>query len=156
MLANYLGYDFVWSDIQTKYAEQNANRWKSNKFATPAKEFIIFHHDIKETLGNKLQKKDILIVTEWRLWPIVKKTTSEQDIQKFQERVSDIYKSFFDRIKELWAVAVCTFPRYLWQGNGIESVLKNYANKIHLNTQSIPELYSREGQQVARKIMIIK
>lgn len=156
MLANYLGYDFVWSDIQTKYAEQNANRWKSNKFATPAKEFIIFHHDIKETLGNKLQKKDILIVTEWRLWPIVKKTTSEQDIQKFQERVSDIYKSFFDRIKELWAVAVCTFPRYLWQENGIESVLKHYANKIHLNTQSIPELYSREGQQVARKIMIIK
>lgn len=156
MLANYLWYDFVWSDIQTKYAEQNANRWKSNKFATPEKEFIIFNHDIKENLGNKLQKKDMLIVTEWRLGPIVKKTTSEQDIQKFQERVADIYKHFLDRIKELWAVAVCTFPRYLWQENGIESVLKTYANKIHLRTQSIPEVYSREGQQVARKIMIIK
>lgn len=156
MLANHMGYDFIGSDIKTNYAEQNAVWRKTNKFYTPDKQFDIFKHDIKEKLWNQLEGKDILVVTEWRLWPIVKKWTSDQDVQKFQERVTDLYKSFLDRIKELWAIAVFTIPRYVWQDNGIEQVLTKYITDIGLAIQSIPELYSREGQQVARKIMIVK
>lgn len=180
MIANYLGYDFMGSDIKTNYAEQNLARWKTTKFSQD-KKFSIFTHDIKEKLTTPLikrtkwspakrereesadadggfqgeTKKDFLIVTEWRLWPIVTKSTSDQDIQKFQERVSELYKSFLDRIKEIWAVTVFTIPRYIWQDNGIELVLKKYATNIGLNMESIPEVYSREGQQVARKIIII-
>ena len=156
MLANHLGYDFIGSDIKTNYAEQNEFRRKTTKFSTPDKELTTFTHDIKEKLGSQLKDKDVLIITEWRLWPIVTKSTSDQDIQKFQERVADLYKSFLDRVKELWAVAVFTIPRYVWQDNGIEQVLSKYAEKIGLKIQSIPELYSREGQQVARKIVIVK
>jgi len=155
MLANYMGYDFAGSDIKINYAEKNTPWRKINKFFTPDKQFDIFKHDIKEKLWDQLEGKDILIVSEWRLWPIVKKSTSDQDIQKFQERVTDLYKSFLDRIKELWAVAVFTIPRYVWQDNGIEQVLTKYANKIGVKTQSIPEIYGREGQQLGRKIMII-
>jgi len=159
MIANYLGYDFMGSDIKTNYAEQNLARWKTTKFSQD-KEFSIFTHDIKQKLETPLikgeTKRDFLVVTEWRLWPIVTKSTSDQDIQKFQERVSELYKSFLDRIKEIWAVTVFTIPRYIWQDNGIESVLKKYATDIGLSMESIPELYSREGQQVARKIVIIK
>lgn len=167
MIANYLGYDFMGSDIKTNYAEQNLARWKTTKFSQD-KEFSIFTHDIKEKLKKSSLfterggtgtvgdfEKDFLIVTEWRLWPIVTKSTSDQDIQKFQERVSELYKSFLDRIKEIWAVAVFTIPRYIWQDNGIESVLKKYATDIGLSIESIPEVYSREGQQVARKIITI-
>ena len=168
MLANRLGYDFIWSDIKTSYAEQNAKRRMTTEFATKDKEFDIFTHDIKNQLKTPLTKgeesvdadgkigKSILIVTEGRLWPIVKKTTSDQDIQKFQERVADLYKSFLDRIKELWAIAVFTIPRYLGQDNGIEQILNRYAKQLGLKIQWVPELYKREGQQVARKIMIIK
>lgn len=156
MLANYLGYDFIGSDIKTNYAEQNTKRRMTTKFATPDKEFMIFTHNIKEQLRDQLKDKDVLIVTEWRLWPIVTKTTSDQDIQKFQERVVDLYKSLLDRTKELWAVAIFTIPRYIGQDNGIEQVLSKYAEQIGLKIRSIPELYSREGQQVARKIMIVK
>ncbi len=156
MLANYLGYDFIGSDIKTNYAEQNTKRRMTTKFATPDKELKIFTHNIKEQLRDQLKDKDVLIVTEWRLWPIVTKTTSDQDIQKFQERVVDLYKSLLDRTKELWAVAIFTIPRYIGQDNGIEQVLSKYAEQIGLKIQSIPELYSREGQQVARKIMIAK
>lgn len=159
MLANHLWYDFIGSDIQTKYAEQNAQRRKTTKFATE-NDFAIFTHDITKKIETTLikgeKKRDLLIVTEWRLGPIVKKTTSDQDIQKFQERVVELYKSLLERIKETWAVAVFTIPRYLWQDNGIEPVLEKYGAKIWLKVQSIPELYKREGQQVARKIMIIK
>lgn len=155
MLANYMGYDFAGSDIKINYAEKNTPWRKINKFFTPDKQFDIFKHDIKEKLWDQLEGKDILVVSEWRLWPIVKKSTSDQDIQKFQERVTDLYKSFLDRIKELWAVAVFTIPRYVWQDNGIEQVLTKYASKIGVKTQSIPEIYGREGQQLGRKIMII-
>ena len=193
MLANYLWYDFLGSDIKTNYADQNAIRRKTTKFYMPDKQFDIFKHDITTPFWNIWQKigwqiwqksdthnkdnityssdssalssdfsafssdfSDILVVTEGRLGPIVKKSTSDQDIQKFQERVVELYKSLLDRIKELWAVAVFTIPRYLWQDNGIEKILTKYGANIGLKIQSIPELYSREGQQVARKIMIIK
>ena len=156
MLANNLGYDFLWSDIKTDYSEQNFKRRKTTKFYTQDKEFSIFNHDIKEPLENQFKDKDVLVITEWRLGPIVKKTTSDQDIQKFQERVVELYKSFLERIKELWAVAVFTIPWYVWQDNGIEQVLMKYGTKLGLKIQSIPELYSREGQQVARKIVIVK
>ncbi|MCX6824020.1 MAG: DNA methyltransferase [candidate division SR1 bacterium] len=155
MLANYMGYDFVGSDIKINYAEKNATWRKTSNFYTPDREFEIFKHDIKEKLGNQLAGKDVLVVTEGRLGPIVKKGTSDQDIQKFQERVVDLYKSFLDRIKELGAVAVFTIPRYVGQENGIEQVLTKYATNIGIKIQSIPEIYGREGQQVGRKIMTI-
>lgn len=156
MLANHLGYDFIGSDIKTNYAEQNATRRKTTKFYTPDKQFDIFVHDIKEKLGSQLKDRDILIITEWRLWPIVTKSTWDQDIQKFQERVVDIYKSFCDTVKELNAVAVCTIPRYTGQDNGIQSILTKYTKYIWLSIHEIPEIYGREGQQVGRKIIIVR
>lgn len=159
-LANHLGYDFFGSDIKTNYAKQNADRRTTTKFYDKNHTFDIFVHDITKHLSTPFvkgeTKRDVIVVTEWRLWPIVKKSTSEQDIQKFQERVVDIYKSFLQRIQELGATAVFTIPRYIWQDNGIESIIKKYAQQIGLHLESLAETYSREGQQVARKIMIVK
>lgn len=168
MIANHLGYDFMGSDINTNYAEQNAVWRKTNKFYTPDKNFDIFIHDITQaleknflftergetgTVGNF--KKNILIVTEWRLGPIVMKNTSSEDIQVFQEQVLELYKNFIDRIKELWAIAVCTIPWYAGEENFLEQKISDYANKIDLTIKDIPEVYGREGQQVGRKILII-
>lgn len=159
MIANYLGYDFIGSDIKTNYAEQNAVWRKTNKFYAADKNFDICTHDITQKLETPLikgeTKRDFLVVTEWRLGPIVMKNTSADDIQLFQEQVIELYKSFLERIKEIWALAVFTIPRYIWQENTIEWALKNHARTIGLNIENIPELYSREGQQVARKILII-
>lgn len=160
MLANYLGYDCMWSDIKINFAQQNETRRKTTKFYNPDKTSTVFMHDITQKLKTSLigeeTKERLLVVTEWRLWPIVTKTTSDQDIQKFQERVVDIYKSFLDRIKELWTIAVFTIPRYAGQDNGIQQVLAKYSTDIHIQIQSIPEVYGREWQQVGRKIMIAK
>lgn len=176
MLANYLWYDFIWSDINISYAEQNALWRATNKFHTPNKQFEIFHHDITQKIWEIRKKSektptpssenfsdlsehfsdlsDILIVTEWRLWPIVTKTTAPQDIQKFQEQVLQLYKSFLDRIKETWSIAVFTIPYYAQQNNSLEKNISEYATKINLQIKGIPEIYGREGQQVGRKILI--
>jgi len=161
MLANYLGYDFIGSDIKTNYAEQNATRWKTTKFYEQKNTFEIFTHDITQSLKPSLLKREtkgnLLIVTEWRLWPIVTKSTSSQDIQKFQEQVLQLYKSFLDRIKELWwAIAVFTIPYYAGQNNFLEKNISDYTTKIGLDIQDISEIYGREWQQVGRKILIVK
>ncbi len=160
MLANHFGYDFIGSDIKSNYAEENATRRKTTKFYTPDKQFDIFTHDITQKLKTSVigeeTKERLLIVTEWRLWPIVTKTTSSQDIQRFQEQVVQLYTSFIDRIKELWALAVFTIPYYAGEHNTVEKYISDYATKIGLQTNNIPEIYGREWQQVGRKIMIIK
>ena len=160
MLANYLGHDFIGSDINIGYAEQNIIRRKTNKFYSQDKQFDIFKQDITHKIENDLiwkAKKNLLIVTEWRLWPIVTKTTSPQDIQKFQEQVLQLYKSFLDRIQELWwAIAVFTIPYYAEQDNFLEKNISDYTTKIGLKIESIPEIYWREWQQVGRKIMIVR
>ena len=59
-----MGYDFMGSDINIKYAEKNAIWRKTNKLCTTDKQFDIFIHDITQKLGNQLKGKDILVVTE--------------------------------------------------------------------------------------------
>ena len=59
-----MGYDFMGSDIKINYAEKNAIWRKTHKFCTQDKEFTIFNHNIKENLGNQLEGKDVLVVTE--------------------------------------------------------------------------------------------
>lgn len=161
-LANHLGYDFIGSDIKIDFAEQNTPRRKTTKFYTSDKQFDIFQHDIKEQLNSPLiEGKDIVIITEWRLWPIVTKTTSPEDIQKFQEQVATLYKTFVDRIKEIAATnrsttAVFTIPYYARQENSLEKEITDYTKKIGLHIKEIPEIYGREWQQVGRKIIIIR
>ena len=59
MLANYLGYDFMGSDIKISYAEQNVTRWKTTKFYDPKNTFDIFNHDITKKLEIPLIPKRI-------------------------------------------------------------------------------------------------
>lgn len=171
MLANHFGYDFIGSDIKTNYAEENAIRRKTTKFYTKDKQFDIFTHDITQKIKTPLIKGEVsadadggfkgetkermLVVTEWRLWPIVTKTSSPQEIQKSQEKVFQLYKSFLERIKELWAIAVCTIPYYANQENFLQKYISEYWTKIGLKIDKIPEIYGREWQQVGREILII-
>ena len=156
LLANYLGYDFIGSDIKTAYVEQNAIWRKNSKFYTPNKQFAIFTHDIIQKIMTPIIKEGTVIITEWRLWPIVTKKTSEQDIQKYQEQVLQLYKSFFDRIQEIWSgVAVFTIPYYAGQNNYLKQQVSEYGTKIWLHVKAIPEIYGREWQQVGREILMV-
>ncbi len=162
-LANYLGYNFIGSDIDMQYIEVNAPWREKTKFYDPKASIEVFQHDITKPLKAPLikgeVKGDLLIVSEWWLGPIVHKTTSEQNIDKFQNQVWNLYKSFLDRISELkksnWSiVAVYTIPWYVNTTNILEEKLTEYWTKIWLELQSIPEIYSREWQQIGRKILI--
>ena len=174
MLANYLGYDFIGSDIKTEYAQQNLTWRKNTKFYTPDKQFDIFIHDIltprkwpqpKDVFGDKIPN---LIVTEGRLWPIIKTGSNKEDIETAQKEVLKFYEGFIIQIHNLFfsqpekPIIVFTIPIY--PGNNyIETELidliqtfQNTKTPKHRTISSIPEIYQRENQNIGRKIMIVQ
>lgn len=156
-LANYLGYDFIGSDIDISYAQENTPRRKTTAFHHAGKEISIFQHDITKPFEKTFSPWDpLLIVSEWRLGPIVTARTSPMEIQRNQKEVLSIYTAFLQRIKELWgAIAIITIPHYQTD-NFLERELSQYAKKIWLSISSISEVYKRENQKIGRKILIIQ
>lgn len=159
-IANYMWYNFVWSDIDIRYLEKNKERWYQQS-EHKEKWFEIFQQDINKEFSKEKINWKILIVSEWWLWPIVKENTNKNDIKIFQEKVKKIYLDFINRIKEIKnneneIVAIFTIPYYIKQDNFLEEELKVKSKKENLNFESINEIYSREKQKVWRKIIIIK
>ena len=159
-LANHLGFEFIGSDINISYVEQNAKRWAKTAFANPNSDFQIFQHDITTSLTNKIDIADsqLLIVSEWRLGPIVTARTSPVEVQRDQQEVLNMYKSFLERIKELSnfkPITVITIP-YYHTNNFLEEELSTYAKKLGLSISSISEIYQRENQKIGRKILIVQ
>jgi len=174
LLANHLWYDFMGSDIKTKYFEQNIDRWKTTNFYTPDKELRVFTHDIlaprawpqpKDIFGDKIPN---LIVTEWWLWPIIRTGISKEDMQEAQKEVIKMYEGFIIQIHNLFfsqpekPIMIFTIPIYP-ENNYIETelidlitTLNNTKTLKQRSISSISEIYQRENQNIGRKIMIIQ
>ena len=182
-LANHFGYDFIGSDIDISTAEKNKSRRFSNlppltkgglgsDLANPDKKFDLFTHDIFVSLDKgkgALWDRDLLILTEGWLGPIITAKSTTKDIQSAQVQVLKLYESFLDRISELKTkdyrlTTICTIPYYIWHSNALEAKLQEKWKKIFPHSeggtkgrfQSIPEIYARKDQLIGRKILIIK
>jgi hypothetical protein len=106
----------------------------------------------------------MLILTEWRLGPIITAKSTPRDVQSAQVQVLKLYESFLNRIVELSTrdprpaslVTVCTIPYYIWHSNALEAKLSKDLSTKGLSIQSIPEIYARKDQLIGRKILIIQ
>lgn len=163
-LANTYGYDFLGSDKDINDIKKNTPRWLNSKYANKDKIFTVFQQDITQAIDDQDFKKDItqglLVVSEWRLGPMVTKKTSEKEVETFQRKVLFLYKEFLHRMSERKKetsdfMSVITIPRYIGHQNIIEEELRDEAGKIDLTIRTVSELYQREDQLVARKILII-
>lgn len=158
-IANYLWYDFLGSDLKINHLEKNKEWWSSQKDSNK-KWFEIFQHDISESIPPEKLNWNILIVSEWWLGPIVKESTTSQEIAKYQNEVRNLYKKFITTIsktkKSHHTKAVFTIPYYTNQNNFLEQEIKSRAKTFDRNVSSIDEIYCRERQKVGRKIMILE
>jgi len=113
-LANNKWINSLGSDIETEYVEKNIDRRKYKRsLATPAKcEYI--QHDATQEL--KTDKNIKLIVSEWRLGPIIKENSSPQKILDAQQEVNNVYTWFLQAIHASipQATIVITIPHYKW------------------------------------------
>ena len=158
-MANYLWYNFLWSDINTEHLEINQNRW-SEQDEYNKKSFEIFQHDINNPIPTEKLKWEVLIVSEWRLWPIVTQMTRKSDVQKYQREVRELYREFIYKISNTKKTnkikAVFTIPYYIRFENFLEKEIKDLCNYLKIQSSSIDEVYSREKQKVGRKIIILE
>ena len=162
-LANYMWFDFLWSDKNIEYVKKNYNWWKTTKRHQNNNFFEIFQQDIFKPLDvREKYLESMLIVTEWRLWPIVTQKTDWNQIKLFQQEVLKLYQAFLNNISNLFKTnniklptMVFTIPYYINQNNFIESDLKSLSTKLWRKFNSVEEIYAREWQFVGRKIVIL-
>ena len=161
-LANALGYDSLGSDINTKYADQNIDRWKTSKRYHQDKSIEFFTQDITGSLDiSDYSDRDILIISEWRLGPIITEKSNTREIQDAERAVQQVYTAMLHTCSSIQKqtksfVGVVTIPRYTWGENRLEKILQQEGTKIGLAIEGISEVYKREKQKVGRKILIIK
>jgi hypothetical protein len=76
---------------------------RTQTYAKPSIPLDIFQHDITKPFPTKNipLNKDILIVTEGRLGPIVREQSTHSQIQGYQDEVFRLYTKFLDMIKQL-------------------------------------------------------
>ena len=152
-IANFFWYNFIWSDIKTNYLIQNLERRQSTKFCKNSR-FETFQQDI--FLPINTQELNMIVITEWRLWPIVTDHTSSEQVQKYQHQVIDTYKELVKRIHEINAVKwVFTIPYYIWYENKVEQEIQEISTKLWFKFKSVQEIYKRDNQKVWRKIVIL-
>ncbi len=158
-IANYLWYGFIWSDIDTFHLENNQVR-REEQEEKNWKTFDTFKHDITQVIPDNTLQWNILIVSEWRLWPMVTDKTRKWEISGFQTQVRELYKEFIYTISETRKLhrtkAVFTIPYYIRYNNILEEEIKNLAENLNRKFSSIDEVYSREKQKVWRKIIILE
>jgi len=106
---------------------------------------------------EKLQNA-ALIVSEWRLWPIVKDKTTVEEIQQYASQVTDLSNKFLKNIKQYYKThlptIVITVPYYIGQENNIANQLDNQSKKLWRSCKIIKEVYARPKQNVGRQICI--
>ena len=158
-LANHFWYDFFWSDIDIQHLEKNREWWLKNPLHTE-KKFEILKHDITKEIPNDFLDWDVLVVSEWWLWPIVFEKSTQVDIMKYQNQVWDLYKKFVTTISKTrdshHTKAVFTIPYYINQSNFLEQEIKTWSSTFGWKMSSIDEVYSRENQKVWRKIIVLE
>lgn len=151
-LANNKGINALGSDIETEYVEKNIDRRKYKKALATTAKYEYREHDATQPFTTDKNIK--LIVSEWRLWPIITEQSSSQSILDAQQEVKNLYSLFLQTTQSTIpeATIVITVPHYQWVLNTIAQELQITAKNY--NTKIITEVYKRPKQQVWRQICI--
>lgn len=160
-LANYFGYDFLGSDLKLTFANQNKPWWLASKRAKPNLTFDFFLHDATKAFDEKEKfwSKIPLIITEWWLGPVIKASTTPEEIKEYQRRVKNVYLPWIEQMATAFPqkpVMVFTIPWYLGHENLLEKAIIELAEKVGFQFSSLQELYKRDQHKVGRKVIILQ
>ncbi len=160
-LANYFGYDFLGSDLKLTFANQNKPRWLASQRAKPDLIFDFFLHDATKPFENPelFTGKTPLIITEGWLGPVIKASTTVEEVKEYQRRVKNVYLPWIEQMATAFPqkpVMVFTIPWYLGHENLLEKAIIELAEKVGFQFSSLQELYKRDQHKVGRKVIILQ
>lgn len=160
-IANYFWYDFLGSDLKLTFANKNHPWWIGSKYATPGKELKFFIQDATKPIEEIVlfEERTPLIITEWWLWPIIKSSTTPEQVKEYQRWVRNVYLPWIEQMASAFPkkpVIVFTIPWYLWYENLLEHQIIETAEKVGFKFSSLQEMYKRDQHKVARKVIILQ
>lgn len=160
-LANYFWYDFLGWDLKLTFAQKNIDRWLNSKWAKPDLIFKFFVQDATQSLVQKelFNQQVPLIITEGWLWPVIKQSTTAEEVKEYQRWVKNVYVQWIEQMAKAFldlSVMVFTVPWYLGYENYLEQEILKTAKEVWFEAESLQELYKRDQHKVGRKIMILR
>jgi len=165
-VANRVGKHFVGSDLIITWAKENAKRWKEQEESPLAslfqrgetwKLFTIFKHDVTEPFDHPVLKNVDVIVTEWRLGPVISGKTRESELLAHALKIKELYTSFLKNINGALSQTpiVLTIPHYSRLPDALLPDIITYAVTLWYAVEDLG-VYSRKGQEVCRQIVVLR
>ena len=160
MIVNWLGWNFIGSDINISMAKVNFKRWQTTPFYQNAK-ITLFKHDVTKPFTKSFLKNIDTIVTEGWLGPSLRwKRMHSILIDSIFDKVKQIYTSFFENLnqfvvslypqKELWWVV--SMPYYDLKKES-KSMFETLTSTITFANFQRIDIYWRSSQRVKREIV---
>ncbi len=160
MIVNWLGWNFIGSDINISMAKVNFKRWQTTPFYQNAK-ITLFKHDVTKPFTKSFLKNIDTIVTEGWLGPSLRwKRMHSALIDSIFDKVKQVYTSFFENLnqfvvslypqKELWWVV--SMPYYDF-GREFKSMFETLTSTITFANFQRIDIYWRSSQRLKREIV---
>lgn len=156
MIANSMGYNVIWSDINITPAKQNLPRWEKQTYYKKLP-LTLFQHDVTQSLSKPFLKYINCIVTEGWLGHIVTAKTKTPEIEQYSHEIEKLYKAWINNMHPIreHMIIVCTIP---WHTSGdnkhVTNILRHCESK-GIRVETVPQVYTRSGQKVGRKIVTL-
>lgn len=159
LLCNWINHHSIWSDLKITAAKENLKRW-SEHYGNKDKKMLFYKHDVMEEFNKSFLDSVTSIVTEWWLWPIIKKRIHANESIIIQKKILEVYMWFLKNVISYFKkvpVIVMTVPYHIDQPNIIASDISDFIRKNpNLEINIVEEVYKRKKQNVWRQIIIIK
>lgn len=159
-IANSSGHNFIWSDINPTPTKQNLSRWKEQPFRKEH-HFTVFKHDVLDEFTQPFLSHVDCIVTEWRLWPILSNKAvnqlSRHQLNERREAIFTIYSGFLDSLQKILSTVpiVITYPQWTFTDENLSEWFIKKAQDIGYDIVQCWEVYTRKGQNVWRRILVL-
>lgn len=151
-------------------AQKNAERWKGTTIFRDQL-FVFFSQDITQPLSTAqeqalLKQQELLIVTEGWLGPVIKQSTTLPEMLEYQRWVKNLFVQFLRKVAEFCTdhqrplpVMCFTIPLYLSlreEEHTIQAALTQVTQELGRHVEALEGAYQRPGQQLARKILLLR
>lgn len=118
LLANYFGHEFLGSDLKLTFANKNKPRWLNTKRSKQNLTFDFFLHDATKSFEHPeiFEDRTPLIITEGWLGPVIKATTTREEVKEYQRWVKNVYLPWIEQMATAFSkkpVMVFTIPWYI-------------------------------------------
>lgn len=156
-LANALGYDTFWSDINITQAKKNLPWRSQNKFYTNSK-IEFFKHDVNNPFSTYIRWKANVIVSEGWLGPVVQHKHSDSQLYENADKIIELYQAFFDNVLSFssWTIVAVALPSYKFIENWVDEFFEGYLAEKVDDLWIQKYAYMRSWQLVWRKLLLCK